>query len=285
MFVPLDKQPEAIQKRGDRISIFRPEAERLLTLPEAAFSKLLRALLQWFKDGADNHLEDPMADCYLQTLKESQLRIVDEVWKKHLTNKANREKVRSGRVLGDGRQPSSTTEDDRSRSSANVGDCGQAEAKAKAEAKSKAQSEATSIPAVEEVVDWGKSERISEEFLRNAYDKIAKRGWTSSRGAIADWRKYFRAWSERDGGDVKTWHNKMLDDMNESERSMWCDGRQRAVLHHFAKEHNRPMVRCESGNYWPEPFDLIKEMRLASEEYDQAADRGEADMYYRSRYY
>lgn len=284
MFVPLDKQPEAVQRRGDRISIFRADAERLLNLPDSALAMLLRALFQWFKDGSDAHLDDPMADCCLQSLKEAQLRIVDEVWRKHETNKANRAKA--GRTTSDGRPRSSTVSHGCGQSSPADDGRRQAQAEAKALAKTESESKATSIkPTLEEVIAWGKSEMISEEFLRDAYSKASAGGWTSSKGAISSWRKYFKAWSDRVGGGVKEWHNRMLDEMNETERSTWSDSRRARALRYFAQKHNRQMVQSESGAYWPAPFDWTNEMQLAYKEYDEAADRGEVDLYYRSRYY
>lgn len=283
-FVPLDKQPEAVQKRGDRISIFRPDAERLLNLPDAALVMLLRALLQWFKDGSDVRLEDPMADCCLQSLKEAQLRIVAEVWRKHETNKANRGKAR-GKSTSDGRQPSFTVDDDGQQSSS-VEDRGrQAQAPAQTQAPSQAIVKApATTPKLEEVIAWGKSEMISEEFLKGAYDELSNNGWTSKGGKIGDWHKYLKAWSNRVGGGVRETHNRMLDEMNDTDRSWWNDTRSALAVRYFAKRHGRKMAKNESGSLWPEPFDYMKEMGVALQEYDAAIDRGEIDAYYRSRY-
>ena len=283
-FVPLDKKPEAIQKRGDRISIFRPDAERLLNLPDAALVMLLRALLQWFKDGSDARLEDPMADCCLQSLKEAQLRIVAEVWRKHETNKANRGKAR-GKSTSDGRQPSFTVDDDGQQSSS-VDDRGrQAQAPAQTQAPAQAIVKApATTPRLEEVIAWGKSEMISEEFLKSAYDELSNNGWTSKGGKIGDWHKYLKAWSNRVGGGVRESHNRMLDEMSDTDRSWWNDTRKAQALRYFAQRHNRQMVQSDSGGLWPDPFDYREEMGVALQEYDAAIDRGEIDAYYRSRY-
>lgn len=287
-FVPLDKKPEAVQKRGDRISIFRPDAERLLNLPDVALVMLLRALLQWFKDGSDARLEDPMADCCLQSLKEAQLRIVAEVWRKHETNKANRGKAR-GKSTNDGRLPSSTVDDDGQQSSS-VDDSGrQAEAQAPAQADAQAPAQAivkapATTPKLEEVIAWGKSEMISEEFLKGAYDELSNNGWTSKGGKIGDWHKYLKAWSNRVGGGVRESHNRMLDEMSDTDRSWWNDTRKALAVRYFAKRHGRKMTKNENGNLWPEPFDFLREMKVALREYDEAIDRGECDVYYRSRY-
>lgn len=138
------------------------------------------------------------------------------------------------------------------------------------------------IPTLDEVIAWGRS-AIDREFLEAKYKRVSEAGWKDSKGnRIANWRSYFKTVSDREGGSIRMAHNRRLDQMSESERADWRGMREGKALEVFAKNHGRKLVPGD-WHKWPDPFEL-REFKDAYAELDAAVDRGEVDVFYRSRY-
>lgn len=137
-------------------------------------------------------------------------------------------------------------------------------------------------PTIEEVLAWAR-QRIDGEFIREVFKRVSDAGWKDARGMpIGNWRAYFQSVSDREGGSVRLAHNRRLDRMSECERADWRSLREGLALKIFARNHGRRLVPGD-WHSWPEPFEF-KEFKQAYAELDAAVDRGEVDIYYRSRY-
>jgi len=205
-YIPWEQRSEEVRLRGDRLTIFRSNAENLLELTDEELVKVVRPYLQWFKTGDKPSDLKGFQKCIVEALISEQLRVVAHAKEVCDKNKANRSK---GRVRGDGGQPPSTTVNDGGQSISISESISQSESQSKAKNQNNHHHQdvvtmkavdASSLkvlrPTLESVVDWAKNKgRIPVDSIHRYYSYCSGRGWASKGKPITDWKSYFlRMW-------------------------------------------------------------------------------------------